>query len=287
MPGVDTEVHLGKVRVVAHDLELGDVRQRAVRVGERAPPRACARSTSGTSISGARTHLDSGVPRSKISRRGPRRWRISGVFARRSLTGLRTSSHEAVDLVRAYASRSRRTERDQLRPPLSPSTTPGTKPVRATSVLVVDRAVTVVRPVRTRSRTAHPRAPRTVPSPAAPSQVVRLGHAGARDPGEPLLAHGAQVRSGSERVERMVAADVARGLLSADVLLAGRERQHEGRRCRPHPPSARQVARASVRTFRSRACEEPEARSAERHRVAERLALAYDDVGTDRNPAAP
>jgi hypothetical protein len=112
------------------------------------------------------------------------------------------------------------------------------------------------------------------------AQVVGFAMHARAVAGKALTPDGAEVDRRRERTQRLVAADVARGLLAADVLLARRERQHE----RPVFPS-RSTVRPTRRPGMWRMCssparEEPECRTAEAHRDAERLSLPDHDVGT-------
>ncbi len=105
---------------------------------------------------------------------------------------------------------------------------------------------------------------------AAQHQLGELHEAPAAQPG--------QVDHAGQGVQRLGRADVVRGLLPADVLLAGLEREHEAappvhvlglaRDPTGHPPDEPLGGG-----------EEPEARAAVVQPVAERLALAHADVG--------
>ena len=76
----------------------------------------------------------------------------------------------------------------------------------------------------------------------AAGKIVRLGHALARSLGKALPTHGGEINARRQRAQRLVRADVAAGLLAADVLLARLQRQDKtarranrpsGRRCGP------------------------------------------------------
>ncbi len=98
---------------------------------------------------------------------------------------------------------------------------------------------------------------------------------------EPDLAQKRQMRGKAQRAQARIGADVARRLLAADVLLACRERQHIAAPSLGIVGLAHEPARhlAHMRVARR---EEPEMRAAEAHRIAQRLALAGDDVGIHR-----
>ena len=81
--------------------------------------------------------------------------------------------------------------------------------------------------------------------------------------------------------EAFVRADVAGGLFAADVLLAGLERQHEARRPCASMVSPGDAAGHLADVLLARG-HEAEVRPAERHRHAQALALAGDDVGAHR-----
>ena len=82
-----------------------------------------------------------------------------------------------------------------------------------------------------------------------------------------------------QRTKRVVGADVGRRLLAAYVLLAGLHRENEaGPAVHVHGASGDATGHAAQVLLPRR--EESEARPAEAHRVAERLPLPDDDVGT-------
>ena len=94
--------------------------------------------------------------------------------------------------------------------------------------------------------------------PASPSSVMWIVKASAAQP--------------------RIGADVRRRLVAADMLLAGRQRQHEAAvAVRVHRLAA-EAARHLADIFRLRG-EETDIRPAEIQRVADRLALAHHDVG--------
>ena len=91
------------------------------------------------------------------------------------------------------------------------------------------------------------------------------------------LAEPREVDHAGERVERLRGADVVRGLLAPDVLLAGLEREHEA----AAPVQVARLAGDPARHAPDEALgrrEEAEARAAVVQPVAERLALAHADV---------
>ena len=116
-------------------------------------------------------------------------------------------------------------------------------------------------------------------TPAPGEQVGQRDGVGVIDARQPLQADAAeqrQVDREGERAEAGVGADVRRRLLAADVLLARRQRQHEPRlplasTVSPHRPG---ICRTNFRASRKQADIGP----AEIQRIADRLALADDDI---------
>src|SRR3569623_367705 len=82
----------------------------------------------------------------------------------------------------------------------------------------------------------------------------------------------------SQCEQPLVRADVAGGLLAADVLLAGLQGEHPATCAatidRLTRAAARQATHKSVTTS-----DDPEVRATVAHRVAKRLAFGHDDVG--------
>ncbi len=110
-----------------------------------------------------------------------------------------------------------------------------------------------------------------------PARVSRLLRALRRHLLQTAPAHRRHVDGRGERDQTLVGADVRRGLLAADVLLARGEREHEAA-----PPfavvgDADEPARYLARVLLARG-EETDVGAAERERHAERLALGHDDV---------
>src|SRR5207253_478881 len=109
-------------------------------------------------------------------------------------------------------------------------------------------------------------------------EIVSLLQAQIRRLLQTLRSQGSEIDGRSQREEALIGADVARRLLSADVLLARLQRQH---------PAAPVVAidRLPDKPAGNLAHEllaarhEAEVRAAERHRTAQHLAFADRDVG--------
>ena len=91
------------------------------------------------------------------------------------------------------------------------------------------------------------------------------------------LAEQRHVDGEGERAEAGVGADVGGRLVAADVLLAGRQRQHEAAAAFGVDGLAAEAARHLADELLARG-EEADVRSAEGERVADRLAFADDDV---------
>ena len=111
-------------------------------------------------------------------------------------------------------------------------------------------------------------------------QGVSLRDAGTRGGAEPRRAHECEVGCRGDGGERLVRADVARRLLTADVLLARLERVHEAAStarvlCLADDPAGHLTNQRLARS------EDPEMRAAERHGNAERLSLSDRDVGAE------
>ena len=119
-----------------------------------------------------------------------------------------------------------------------------------------------------------------------------MGSPGAsrRDIAQPCRSEGREVDRRHQRRELVVGADVRLRLAAADVLLACLERQHE----RAASVDVTRLAHEPARELAEQRLpyhHEPEAGSAERERVAERLAIADRDVGSvpsrrDQDPEA-
>ena len=112
------------------------------------------------------------------------------------------------------------------------------------------------------------------------ARVVRARHQQLAELDDPLAAEPAQVDHARERVQRLGGADVVRGLLAADVLLARLQREHEAAAAVDVGRLARDPARHAADVVLLGG-EEAEARPAEVQPVAERLALADGDVDVE------
>ena len=112
------------------------------------------------------------------------------------------------------------------------------------------------------------------------ARVVRARHEQLAELVDPLAAEPAQVDHARERVQRLRGADVVRGLLAADVLLARLQREHEAAAAVDVGRLARDPARHAAEVGLLGG-EEAEARAAEVEPVAERLALADGDVDVE------
>ena len=93
-----------------------------------------------------------------------------------------------------------------------------------------------------------------------------------------LVAQQCHVRGECEHAEAAVGADVARRLVSANMLLARGQRQHESALAVCIHRFTAEAAGHLPHEFRL-TCEETDIRSAEAERNADRLAFANRDVG--------
>ena len=103
----------------------------------------------------------------------------------------------------------------------------------------------------------------------------------AREAAQARLAEQRHVDREGERAEPGIGADVRRRLLAADVLLAGRQRQHEAALASASTVSPH--SRPGIwRTYFAVRREQADIGPAEVQRVADRLAFADHDVGAHR-----
>src|SRR4029079_17624220 len=110
---------------------------------------------------------------------------------------------------------------------------------------------------------------------------MSASHAGAGRRAQTLRPEERQVHRGVDRGERFVRADVARGFLAPDVLLAGLQRVHEAANAVGVDGLPRDASgHLAHERFTTR--EDPKVRAAVRHGNAERLALPYRDVHPER-----
>ena len=106
---------------------------------------------------------------------------------------------------------------------------------------------------------------------------MRLGHALARSLGKALRTHGGEIDARRQRAQRLVRADVAAGLLAADVLLARLQRQDKTALAARIDRLADDTARQLAHVLR-RSGHEAEIRAAPAEGHAKRLALTDGDI---------
>ncbi len=269
---VHAVVHLGEPGVVADQVDLGDLRQPGLRA------------TTGALGDGGLRHVERGEPERRPSRARPvhdrplPRGRI--LAADRRPDHVSTSANASAN--RSISSRDRLsvTATASARPPASASGTPARNP-RSTSASRTSVAARGSLSANSLKNGA-PGCSRSTPSISVsrPAVYAALRRALPSDLDESGWSQPAEVDRGGDGHQRLVRADVRIGLLAADVLLAGLQRQHvaglavDVDRLTDDPPGhPADVVEPGG--------DQPEVRATVVQVVAERLTLRDGDVGAE------